>query len=157
MGATPSYDLEYDDDGIVKLGKQTFDGFTSGHALTLVAFVAPWCGHCKRFKSHFALVAEKFKDEPNIAFARVDCVAQEKLYEKFKIVGFPTVKLFRHGVYSDTYDFARKVHTVQTVFTVINWTPVQLKTARNDANSCALNCARPNSSQQSHLHYRPMP
>ena len=104
-----SADIEQDDDGIIKLGTKNFEGFTSGHTLTLVAFIAPWCGHCKRFKSEFAAAAEELKDEDNIAFVRVDCVAHEKLYDKFKVKGFPTVKLFRHGILSDTYDFARKV------------------------------------------------
>jgi len=103
-----SADIEQDDDGIIKLGTKNFEGFTSGHTLTLVAFIAPWCGHCKRFKSEFAAAAEELKDEDNIAFVRVDCVAHEKLYDKFKVKGFPTVKLFRHGILSDTYDFARK-------------------------------------------------
>jgi protein disulfide-isomerase A6 len=35
----------------------------------LVAFTAPWCGHCKTMKPILEIVAQNFKEESNVSFS----------------------------------------------------------------------------------------
>jgi thiol-disulfide isomerase/thioredoxin len=94
-----------DDDGVASLTNENFDTFVRSKPMTIVAFVAPWCGFCKKLKPTFAQVAREIEDEfPTVMqLARVDCVAESALYDRFKIEGFPVVKLFHFGVFADRW------------------------------------------------------
>lgn len=65
----------------------------------LVAFTAPWCGHCKNMKPQLEKVAENFKGESNCIVANVDADAapNKGLATKFEVTGFPTIKFFASG------------------------------------------------------------
>ncbi|TFK85989.1 protein disulfide isomerase [Polyporus arcularius HHB13444] len=65
----------------------------------IVAFTAPWCGHCKRLKPIYEEVAKDFKSEPNCVVANVDADAQNNrpLATKYEIGSFPTIKFFPKG------------------------------------------------------------
>ncbi|TDL16574.1 protein disulfide isomerase [Rickenella mellea] len=62
----------------------------------LVAFTAPWCGHCKRMKPIYEKVAETFKPEKHCILANVDADAKanEKLAREYEITSFPTIMFF---------------------------------------------------------------
>jgi thiol-disulfide isomerase/thioredoxin len=36
----------------------------------LMAFTAPWCGHCKNMKPILETVAQNFEDESNVSFSQ---------------------------------------------------------------------------------------
>ena len=86
------------DSYIRSLAKDDFaDHVGSGDAWTVVAFLAPWCGHCKRLIPRLELVGHAFEKEPSVLLAKVDCDAQPELKAAFKIGAFPTLLAFEPG------------------------------------------------------------
>ena len=60
----------------------------------MVAFVAPWCGHCKSLGPEFTAAAQSLS--PLIPFYAVDCDDSKNkgLCAEYGIQGFPTIKAF---------------------------------------------------------------
>ncbi|BGP24318.1 hypothetical protein JCM10295v2_003228 [Rhodotorula toruloides] len=69
----------------------------SSDKLTLAAFVAPWCGYCKKLAPEYDRVADSLKGIINVV--SVDCDADENkpLCGEMGIQGFPTIKMFPGG------------------------------------------------------------
>ncbi|KDN48856.1 thioredoxin-domain-containing protein, partial [Tilletiaria anomala UBC 951] len=61
---------------------------------TLVAFTAPWCGHCKRLAPEYERAAESLSGV--VKFANIDCDEERNkpTCGKYGIQGFPTIKMF---------------------------------------------------------------
>jgi len=99
--------ISKDADGVPSLTNENFDIFIRSKPMTVVAFVAPWCGFCKKLKPEFAQVAQDIKSEfpDTMQFARVDCVAESDLYDRFEVEksGFPTLILFHFGKIANKY------------------------------------------------------
>ncbi|KAG1812870.1 thioredoxin-like protein [Suillus subaureus] len=64
---------------------------------SVVAFVAPWCGHCQRMAPEYSKAAENMS--PLIPFYAVDCDAElnKRLCGEQGVQGFPTLKVFPRG------------------------------------------------------------
>ncbi|KAH0583166.1 hypothetical protein H2248_011047 [Termitomyces sp. 'cryptogamus'] len=64
---------------------------------SMVAFVAPWCGHCQRMAPEYSKAAIGL--HPLIPVYAVDCDADanKRLCAEQGVKGFPTVKLFPRG------------------------------------------------------------
>ncbi|KAG2144324.1 thioredoxin-like protein [Suillus clintonianus] len=64
---------------------------------SVVAFVAPWCGHCQRMVPEYSKAAENLS--PLIPFYAVDCDAEmnKRLCGEQGVQGFPTLKVFPRG------------------------------------------------------------
>lgn len=60
----------------------------------MVAFVAPWCGHCKALGPEYTAAASSLS--PLIPFYAVDCdeAVNKPLCGEYQIKGFPTIKAF---------------------------------------------------------------
>lgn len=60
--------------------------------LQMVAFVAPWCGHCKTLGPEFSAAAASLS--PLIPFYAIDCdaAANKPLCGEYGVQGFPTIK-----------------------------------------------------------------
>lgn len=88
---------EYEtDNGVLLLNDETFDAALKEFDPLLVAFVAPWCGHCKRLKPEFGKAAQALAPE-GIRIAQVDATQNKDLSDRFDVSGFPTIKFFRGG------------------------------------------------------------
>jgi len=62
--------------------------------LWIVAFVAPWCGHCKALKPEFEKAAGALKGVVNIGAVDATVKENEPLAGKYNVKGFPTIKVF---------------------------------------------------------------
>merc|ERR1712008_220268 len=66
-----------------------------------VSFHAPWCGHCKALAPIWEKLASRLKGRVNLA--KVDGDSERSLASKWKIKGFPALKLIARGkVYTFT-------------------------------------------------------
>ena len=68
------------------------------------------CGHCKKLKPEYAKAAELIKyNDPPVVLAKVDCTeAGKETCNKFSVTGYPTLKIFRNGDFSQEYSGPRE-------------------------------------------------
>ncbi|CAH8847090.1 unnamed protein product [Trichobilharzia szidati] len=95
-------------DKVLELNDDNFDSELQSRPLTLVKFYAPWCGHCKQlapaFKSAADIIAQK---SDSVTLAKVDCTVHQKTCTKYKVDGYPTLKIFRNGKLDSEYEGPR--------------------------------------------------
>merc|ERR1740124_1605821 len=82
------------------LTPDNFDDSINDGGLWFVKFYAPWCGHCKRMAPVLDEVAPKLDGKMSIA--KVDCTSHKTLCERYKVKGFPTLKIYFDG---DVFDY----------------------------------------------------
>ncbi|EJU04800.1 disulfide-isomerase precursor [Dacryopinax primogenitus] len=65
----------------------------------LVAFTAPWCGHCKNLKPTLEKVAQDFQSEPACVIAEFDADAatNKPIAGRYNVNSYPTIKFFPRG------------------------------------------------------------
>jgi len=71
----------------------------------LLFFYTDWCPHCKTAKPDWAEVKAEYENKTingyHIIFTEVNCTTEsdevEKLMDKYKIEGYPTIKLLKDG------------------------------------------------------------
>lgn len=54
----------------------------------MVAFKAPWCGHCKKLKP----VWDELADKVDVVIGEVDCTVEKDLCTEHQVQGYPTIK-----------------------------------------------------------------
>ncbi|XP_059631937.1 protein disulfide-isomerase 5-2 [Cornus florida] len=92
------------DGKVLELTESNFDSAISAFDYIFVDFYAPWCGHCKRLAPELDKAAPVLAGlkEP-IIIAKVNADKYTRLASKYEIDGFPTLKVFMHGVPTDYY------------------------------------------------------
>ncbi|XP_018565314.1 protein disulfide-isomerase A5 [Anoplophora glabripennis] len=83
---------------VVHLTDENFKSFLKKKKHVLVIFYAPWCGHCKRAKPEFTEAAARFRDDPKVEFAAVDCTIHQTVCTANDVKGYPTLKYFSYYV-----------------------------------------------------------
>lgn len=67
----------------------------------LYLFKVDWCPHCKTAKPVFDEVEKELNGRPIhgyiVTFKTVDCEAEPDMADKFKVEGYPTIKLVKNG------------------------------------------------------------
>ncbi|KAK7022899.1 hypothetical protein VNI00_016886 [Paramarasmius palmivorus] len=85
------------DSKVTMLDPKSFKKAMKANETSMVAFVAPWCGHCQRMSPEYSKAAKGAY--PLIPFYAVDCDDDKNkpLCAEQGVQGFPTVKLFPRG------------------------------------------------------------
>ncbi|XP_060216663.1 protein disulfide-isomerase 5-2 [Lycium barbarum] len=101
----PASAAEFAVDGkVLELTESNFDAAISSHDYILVEFYAPWCGHCKRLAPQLDKAASILADlKQPISIAKIDADKYKRVGSKYGIDGYPTLKIFMHGVPTDYY------------------------------------------------------
>ncbi|KAK4670468.1 Protein disulfide-isomerase erp38 [Podospora pseudopauciseta] len=84
---------------IAYLTDATFKNTIGGDKHVLVAFTAPWCGHCKSLAPTWESLATTFANEPNVVIAKVDAEAENSkaTANDYGVTSYPTIKFFPKG------------------------------------------------------------
>ncbi|RSH85865.1 uncharacterized protein EHS24_004046 [Apiotrichum porosum] len=82
---------------VKELDSKSWNRVMSVEHASMVAFVAPWCGHCKNLGPEFSSAAQSLA--PLIPFYTVNCneEANRRLCAEHDVKGYPTIKAFPRG------------------------------------------------------------
>ncbi|KAK5684056.1 hypothetical protein LTS10_003920 [Elasticomyces elasticus] len=81
------------------LNDKTFKEQIGSDKDALVAFTAPWCGHCKTLAPTWEKVAQDFASESNVLIAKVDCEADnaKATAQDAGVKSYPTIFYYPKG------------------------------------------------------------
>ncbi|KAJ6859099.1 protein disulfide-isomerase 5-2-like [Populus alba x Populus x berolinensis] len=89
---------------VLELDESNFDSTISTYDYVFVDFYAPWCGHCKRLAPELDVAAPILAElKKPIVIAKVNADKYTRLARKHKVDGFPTLKIYMHGVPTEYY------------------------------------------------------
>ncbi|KAF8631706.1 hypothetical protein AX15_002233 [Amanita polypyramis BW_CC] len=93
-----AYAALFSSNSMVKmLDQKGFKKAMKANQTSVIAFVAPWCGHCQRMVPEYSKAAQSL--HPLIPAYAVDCDndANKRLCSEQRVQGFPTLKVFPRG------------------------------------------------------------
>jgi len=85
-------------DKTVKLDQSNFQSLVlnDNKNIWMVAFIAPWCGHCKALMPDWMEASAKLHGE-GVLLGVVDATVETTLASQYAVKGFPTIKIFPGG------------------------------------------------------------
>ncbi|GMK60113.1 hypothetical protein CspeluHIS016_0903300 [Cutaneotrichosporon spelunceum] len=120
---------------VVNIDAKDFKKAMSKEHAAMVAFVAPWCGHCKNMAPEYSSAASSL--EPLIPFYAVDCDASQNkaLCAEYGIQGFPTIKAFPKAGKGAARDYNGERKKAALVEYAKSMVPDRVKKLRLDGNA----------------------
>ncbi|CAN0911958.1 Protein disulfide-isomerase 5-2 [Linum grandiflorum] len=92
------------DGKVLELDESNFESAISTFDHIFVDFYAPWCGHCKRLAPELDAAAAALSDSKDaIVISKINAEKYRRLADKYDVDGYPTLKVFIHGVPMDYY------------------------------------------------------
>ncbi|EGR33508.1 hypothetical protein IMG5_051050 [Ichthyophthirius multifiliis] len=85
-----------DKNGIYILNPQNFNDFVTQNEHVFIDFYAPWCDHCKQLDPEFIKISQNYQNQ-NVKFAKSDMSIHMSLSKKYKVDGYPDLRLFSFG------------------------------------------------------------
>ncbi|VDK41112.1 unnamed protein product [Taenia asiatica] len=108
---------------VIPLTKETKSELTK-HPVALVKYYAPWCGRCKELAPHYEEAAEELKNkEPPVPLFEVNCDEETDMCNEAGVQGYPTLKVYNHGEYSEEFDGERTKDGIVTFMTLRSGSP----------------------------------
>ncbi|CAG8688571.1 17851_t:CDS:10, partial [Dentiscutata erythropus] len=95
---------------VVSLTSNNFDELTKSGPW-FVKFFAPWCGHCKNLAPTWEELGHKLQNKVNVG--KVDCTVEKDICSRFKIQGYPTLKLIKDADDITDYKGSRQLQSLQ--------------------------------------------
>lgn len=86
--------------------QEEFDAAINTHELLLMKFFAPWCSRSKELIPEYASAATLLKKD-NITLAEIDCTVNNVVCDRYGLLAYPTMQIFRKGRASDVYPHER--------------------------------------------------
>jgi thioredoxin 1 len=83
----------------VDLDSTSFGPFLASHRDVVVDVWAPWCGPCRAMAPVLDALASELA--PRLHFAKVNADSEPALVARWKVLGIPTLLLFREGTLVD--------------------------------------------------------
>lgn len=95
--------------------KEFITGDEKGQTADIYFFYTEWCPHCKKAKPEWQQFKNKIGENKvngvKLNFIEVDCDEDQETANKFKVEGYPTIKLV-HGNKVVDYDAKPQVETL---------------------------------------------
>ncbi|KAL5968144.1 putative protein disulfide-isomerase ER-60 [Taenia solium] len=108
---------------VIPLTKET-KGELTKHPVALVKYYAPWCGRCKELAPHYEEAAEELKNkEPPVPLFEVNCDEETDMCNEAGVQGYPTLKIYNHGEYSEEFDGERTKDDIVNFMTLRSGPP----------------------------------
>mmetsp|Transcript_74594 Transcript_74594/g.150874 ORF Transcript_74594/g.150874 Transcript_74594/m.150874 type:complete len:139 (+) Transcript_74594:41-457(+) len=98
----------------VELTAANYDEKTGDGKVYMIAYFAPWCGHCKRLAPSWTEMATKLADNKNVAVAYIDCTAHREICSDAGVKGYPTIKVLHKNEEYKAYKGARDIDSLSS-------------------------------------------
>jgi protein disulfide-isomerase/protein disulfide isomerase family A protein 5 len=111
--------VPFTSDNVIILDEKTFDSTLKKYKSAMVFFFMEWCGWCKKLKPIYSEAADVLRNNNDLdsALTAIDCSVASELCKKYKIEGYPTLKLFKDGKYFRDFN---KERTSEAILEFIN-------------------------------------